>query len=223
MLDALECTTPQVLLKNSRVVDGSLDYNNMAGMSASYFVSVRYKGRKSTRVFAKVDELGIARREVAAYHVARLSGLVDVAPCTIQNLKWLGKDIHTTKPKHVVLVEMMWPKEYKEIGHGYPSSKFGQRLRLFDHLIVNSDRHSGNMMFKKWARRKHEVAIDHGLCFNYDRLGSYQVTAINYAYIERLRADWLILELLEQLLTPSNFKDFVGRLQRIKVIKKRSR
>ncbi|KKM71839.1 hypothetical protein LCGC14_1426470, partial [marine sediment metagenome] len=83
-IDPLKYTLGQVLLSSRKLRRTSFESNMKSGITSSWYgESAKVRGQTG-KIFIKVDMIQNLRHEVAAYHVARLSGLVDVVPCTVR-------------------------------------------------------------------------------------------------------------------------------------------
>ena len=208
-VDPLKYTLGQVLLSGCSIRRKAIEDNEYFGVSYSWFADVtKVKGQEG-RVFIKHDEVKNLNHEVAAYHIARLSGLVDVAPCTV---RLVSVDLYDEGPgnRHKCVVSMFWNGYERGDSETDSAVAFMERCRLFDYLIDNGDRHPGNIM----SNGDHNVAIDHAYGFSTEHCGGGPnpkrcKKAKNEAeYIKNLRNS-NILDLLVPLLEPEWLNGFI--------------
>ena len=217
-VDPLKHTLGQVLLSTCKIKATNLKNNMKSGITRSWFAESTEVHGQVGRIFIKRDTLVNINHEVAAYHVARLSGLVDVAPCTVRMIYGLKKGWSEAadKPHNKKCVVQMYLRNYEQGGYETKNSKsFYKRCRLFDYLIDNGDRHEGNVM----SLDNHYVAIDNAFGFSGRNCAStprfdYHWGKKFHVEIERLRGS-NILDLLVPLLNKTALKDFVSRLTAI--------
>lgn len=211
-VNPLQHTLGQALLAKARFDKHSVKYNRDSGITPSWFVTGMCGSRKTRGdLFVKCDTRRNAETEVAAYHVARLSGLVDVAPCTVRRTARWAREL-AGSARTGMLVALCW-SGYKEMHYESPSDVFVRRCRIFDRLIRNSDRHTGNMM----TYGGHQVSVDHAISFGastYSRDGM-AVHPDDWHCVQRLR-DSPILDLLVPLLGSLETQQFGQRLAALK-------
>ena len=211
-VDPLKYTLGQVLLSGCKIERSKIEDNEYSGISDSWFADATKIKGKEGRVFIKHDEAKNLNHEVAAYHVARLSGLVDVAPCTVR-LVSVGPTYEGPGNRHKCVVSLFWNGYEQGESDTDSAVAFRERCRLFDYLIDNGDRHPGNIM----SNGDHNVAIDHAYGFSTEHCGGgpnskrYKRVKDVAQYIKNLRNS-NILDLLVPLLEPEWLNGFIKRL-----------
>lgn len=207
-VNPLQHTLGQALLAKAKLDKHSAKYNDASGITPSWFVTGTCGSRKARGdLFAKCDTRRNVETEVAAYHVARLSGLVDVAPCTVRHTARWARDLAGSL-RSGMLVALRW-SDYEMLYYNGPSNVFARRCKIFDYLIRNNDRHEGNMM----VHDGHEVSVDHAIsfgAFSYTR-GGPAVHPDDWHCVVRLRESH-ILDLLVPLLGGLETRLFGQRL-----------
>jgi hypothetical protein len=203
--DPMAATVEQAILGKVRLRTAKRVVNMDSGVCESWFVPAGAAGIRG-QAFVKRDREEFAKREVAAYHVARISGLVDVAPCIVKpDTKWAAGTPHVNM---ALVVAMRWTG-YEQLRDKEPTDAYSRRVRLFDYIIRNWDRHHGNSML----RGRHVVAVDHGFAFDDAVHRAPGVHFDDYECIRRLRrAGWQLLWLLNGLLDRSALNGFIQRL-----------
>ena len=209
-VDPLLHTLGQALLSSCQIDSNNLENNMHRGVSFSWVADASCGDHQSGRVFIKGDRHNYLRNEIAAYHVARLSGIVDVAPCTVRVVDHLTTNCEKLVTRECMV--MMFLTGYETVSEkigASASDMFKRRCRLFDFLIDNGDRHTKNMM----VRDTHEVAIDHAFGFSEDNHipKKFKMHEDDLKFVRQLRAS-PILDFLRPLLPPKSLINFVARL-----------
>jgi hypothetical protein len=119
-------------------------------------------------VYSELDRMGIPKgslhlREVAAYRVAQAVGYHEVPPTIIRDLPdhgGVGSAQRLERDATPLLRSGETPLDRAS----------AERMRVFDYLSGNADRHSGNLL----VRGGEAVPIDHGLSFPPGRMDSFR-------------------------------------------------
>ena len=203
--DPMGATVEQAILGKMHLRTADRVVNVDSGVCESWFMPASGAGIRG-QAFVKRDREEFAKREVAAYHVARISGLVDVAPCVVRpDTRWAAG---IPRVGMALVVAMCWTG-YEQLRGEEPSNVYARRVRLFDYIIRNWDRHHGNSML----RGRHVVAVDHGFAFDDANTRTPSVHCDDYECVRRLRrAGWRLLWLLNGLLDRSALNGFIQRL-----------
>ena len=218
-VDPLKYTLGQMLLSSCKIKGTNLENNMGSGITSSWFAKATKIHGQTGKVFIKQDNFRNLQHEVAAYHVARLSGIVDVVPCTIRLVhglkeRWAEETDKLHKGKCVV---QLYLKNYERTESDTKQAKdFYRRCRLFDYLINNGDRHGGNVM----SYGEHYVAIDNAFAFFNNCNNGPQLDNLKFkkfsVEIERLRSS-PVLDFLMPLLDSEALKSFVKRIAALTV------
>lgn len=110
-----------------------------------------------TRLRSNVEPGTYYKREIAAKQVARLMGVDDLVPSTVE--RTLDGKVGSLQ---------RWVDNGKRLmarDRGIFSQEDSERVRVFDFVIGNSDRHVGNILKQGRGGSMRPVLIDHGLSF----------------------------------------------------------
>lgn len=147
---------------------------------------------------ANADQMRMARREAAAWSLARTLGWSDMVSATVVRTLWMPDDRGgrvEIVPKFVSM-QVLWPTNQP----GLPPETFPDedlwRAAIFDALIRASDRHPGNWLaVPKEAgsgERPRLKLIDHGHAFDLE-------SDVRSPFYERLRGRTVPVEYLDSI------------------------
>jgi hypothetical protein len=94
------------------------------------------------------------KREAAASEIADQLGVRDLLPRTVaRKIDGQSGSIQ------------MWAREAQPSFSGDLDHEAVERMRVFDFIVGNTDRHDGNVLWQRGPKGARPVMIDHGLCF----------------------------------------------------------
>ncbi len=134
------------------------------GVTQPFRVELSHDGFRIDAVWKPIDASAFKRTEsyaaeAAAYRLSRLLDLDRVPPTVVRKLRGshgsLQYWVHSSK------VYKDWPAPPRTLDFTYDAA----RMRMFDRLICNPDRNSGNFMVDHGG---HIVLIDHSRALSYD-------------------------------------------------------
>lgn len=160
-----------------------------------------------------------ARREEAAYLVdRRLGHLARVPPAVSSGLEGrpgalkllVSQGLDGKEVRQEDLPQKVSPQDYR-------------RIAIFDHVVGNTDRHSGNFLVDQQRR---PIPIDHGLAFpvkngeqgthNFKFDATFQLNDKEKALLKQFSADReAVSQELSELLEPDAIKAMFGRVDRM--------
>ncbi len=156
--------------------------------------------------------------ERAAYLVSRFLNF-DLVPPTV--IRTVGNRIGSVQE---FIEDTKTINETKE-GHDLPKSKVleFQKMWLFDLLILNDDRHSGNFLITGEEGKENVIAIDHGYSFaptsSLPGFGDFYCEDISSDLVDKISSfsdgneKEILRDLLDELLPKEIVKKFMERLR----------